>query len=190
MVEMNTTSRNWAKLAIALLFFFGGMGFNAHSATPVVGGKAPAFTLKTVAGEAVSLPELLTKGKVVVVVLRGWPGYQCPVCTKQVAELLSRKEAFEKAGAKVLLVYPGPAEGLKQHAADFQGPKAYPDNFLLLLDPDYTFTDAYGIRWSASGETAYPSTFVLAQDGRVLFAEIIKSHGGRVPADRVLPFLN
>lgn len=47
------------------------------------------------------------KGPVVLVVLRGFPGYQCSFCNCQVEEFTSHASEF--AGASVLMVYPGPA---------------------------------------------------------------------------------
>ena len=61
-----------------------------------------------------------------------------------------------------------------------------PVAFQLLLDPDYAYTNAYGLRWNAPQETAYPSTFVVNKSGIVTFAQTSKAHGDRVPTDTVL----
>lgn len=37
-------------------------------------------------------------GPVVLVVLRGYPGYQCPICTKQLAEFRGKVDEFNKSG--------------------------------------------------------------------------------------------
>ena len=66
---------------------------------------------------------------------------------------------------------------------------AIPAAFRILLDPDYTFTQAYGLRWDAPKETAYPSTFVLDRNGTVTFAQTSRAHGDRVPTDVVLKAL-
>ena len=65
----------------------------------------------------------------VLVVLRGWPGYQCPLCTKQVGELIGKADELKKAGAQVLFVYPGPADKLKEKADEFVKGKDYPAHF-------------------------------------------------------------
>ena len=114
-----------------------------------------------------------------LVVLRGYPGYQCPVCTAQVGRLISNAPQFAEAKATVILVYPGPADSLKKRADEFVKGKALPKSFTLLLDPDYTFTKQYGLRWDAPNETAYPSTFVLDPKRKVTFAKISRSHGDR-----------
>jgi thioredoxin-dependent peroxiredoxin len=122
----------------------------------------------------------------VLVVLRGFPGYQCPICTEQVAELRKHAADFARAGANVLLIYPGAASRLDEHAKEFLKDKALPAPFTLVTDPDYTFVRQQGLRWDEKGETAYPSSFVLDGDRKVYFAKISKSHGDRASADELV----
>ena len=156
---------------------------------PGVGDKAPDFSLPSLAGESVRLSETTENGPVVLVVLRGYPGYQCPVCNRQVQEFLRSALGFSEARAQVLLVYPGPDEDLVSRAREFASDKQFPQNFRLLLDPGYTFTNLYGLRWDAPRETAYPSTFLIDRDGAIFFARISDSHGGRTTAAEVLDAL-
>ena len=157
--------------------------------TPTVGDRAPDFELTSLSGAQVRLSGTLQKGPVVLVMLRGYPGYQCPICTAQVGQMLNKTKQLQNAGANVLLVYPGPADGLKARAAEFVQGKDIPANFNLLLDPDYKFTNLYGLRWDAPRETAYPATFVLDKNGNVLFAKVSQSHGDRAKIDDVLAAL-
>lgn len=83
------------------------------------------------------------------------------------------------------MVYPGPATELKARAGEFLRGKSLPENFELLLDPDYAFTKAYGLRWDAPNETASPSTFVLGKDRTVHFAKVSRTHGGRAGASEI-----
>ena len=159
-----------------------------RAATPKVGDTAPEFTLNTLDGKAITLKDQIAKQRVVLVVLRGWPGYQCPICTRQVGDFMAKADEF-KGKATVLMVYPGPAEKLKEHAEEFLKNKSWPKDFIFVTDPDYTFTKAYGLRWDAPGETAYPSTFVVDQSGKVRFAKVSKSHGGRSTAEEVVKVL-
>jgi peroxiredoxin len=126
---------------------------------------------------------------VVLVELRGWPGYQCPFCTRQFGEYMAKAKDVEASGAHVLFVYPGPADGLKAHADEFTKMTPLPATYRVLLDPDYTFTQSYGLRWDAPKETSYPSTFVLDRSGVVIFARTSHSHGDRVPVADVLTAL-
>ncbi|MEO1525657.1 MAG: peroxiredoxin family protein [Planctomycetota bacterium] len=153
------------------------------------GDEAKDFALQAVAGELngdVKLSELKGSGPIVLVVLRGFPGYQCPICSRQVGALVAKADEFKKQNAKVLMVYPGPGSGLEGKAKQFLRGGKLPAPFTLLLDPDYEFTNAYGLRWKAPRETAYPSTFVLDGKGTVTFAKVSKTHGGRTRPDEVL----
>ena len=160
----------------------------AAATIPAVGGKAPDFTLATLGGEPVRLDALTAEGPVVLVVLRGWPGYQCPLCTRQVQEFIAARADFAAAGARVLFVYPGPAKGLQAHAEDFKAMRGdeWPADYRFALDPGYRFTDAYGLRWDAPNETAYPSTFILDGSGVVRFAKVSRTHGDRSEAATVV----
>jgi thioredoxin-dependent peroxiredoxin len=153
---------------------------------PKAGDLAPNFTLETLAGHTVDLKSLVQERPVVLVVLRGWPGYQCPLCARQVQDYVASAAAFEQHKATVVMVYPGPAPQLIEHATEFLQEKSWPGNFILVLDPDYSFTNAYGLRWDAKKETAYPSTFILERGGRIGFAHVSQSHGNRLSAARAL----
>ena len=124
--------------------------------TPRMGYKAPDFTLNALDGTPVSLSKLLAKSSVVLVVLRGYPGYQCPNCTAQVGELISRADEFAAANAEVVLVYPGAAAKLAEHAGEFLKSGKLPARFTLLLDPDYKFTDAYNLRLGRAERNGLP----------------------------------
>ncbi|MEX0726419.1 MAG: peroxiredoxin-like family protein [Planctomycetaceae bacterium] len=163
---------------------------NAHSSADEqslkVGDTAPGFELPSLAGETVQLSDLVEEGRVVLVVLRGFPGYQCPLCNKQVSDFLQQSKKFNQQGTQVVFVYPGPSTSLSDRAQEFQGKKKLPDGFHLLIDPDYEFTNAYGLRWNAVRETAYPSTFVIEKDQTISFAKISNSHAGRTSAKEML----
>jgi peroxiredoxin len=116
----------------------------AAAAPPTVGDKAPDFKLSTPEGKSVQLSEVTAKGPVVLVVLRGYPGYQCPYCNRQVQDFIQKSQSFAQAGAHVVLVYPGPPQDLGAKANEFLADKKLPENFALVLDPGYEFTNAYG----------------------------------------------
>jgi len=134
----------------------------AAAAPPLVGQKAPDFALSTPEGKSVRLSEAVSKSPVVLVVLRGYPGYQCPYCNRQVQDFIQKAQGFADADKKL------------------------PANFDLVLDPGYEFTNLYGLRWDAAQETAYPSTFLIDRQGVVFFSKIVKEHGGRTTATEIL----
>jgi peroxiredoxin len=153
---------------------------------PEKGDLVPPVTWQSLDGKPVELAALVKQGPVVLVVLRGFPGYQCPICNRQVGELLQRADDFRDAGATVVCVYPGPAPGLAARAKEFLDDKTIPDHFRLVLDPDLKFTTEFGLRWDAPRETAYPSTFVIGKNGKVAWSLVSREHGGRSKPDEIL----
>jgi len=157
---------------------------------PKMAEKAPNFKLTTLDDQPVQLSDLTAKSSVVLIVLRGWPGYQCPLCTRQVHEFVTSASDFAGAKARVIMVYPGPAQDLKAHAKDFLNNKDWPKDFVFVTDPAFKMVNAYGLRWDAPHETSYPSTFIIDQKGMVRFVKISHSHGDRTKAADVLEELN
>ena len=153
---------------------------------PAVGDEAKDFELTALSGERVKLSDVAKQGPVALVVLRGFPGYQCPLCSRQVQEFLTKSDEFRSAKTTILFVYPGPADQLKEKAAEFVKGKDYPKHVHFLLDPDYTFTKQYGLRWDARAETAYPSTFVIDSKQKITFAKVSTTHGDRAAVGDVL----
>ena len=176
--DMNTL----ASLVLALVT----MVPMALGATPTVGERPPDFKLSTPEGKVVQLSAVMARGPVVLVVLRGYPGYQCPYCNLQVQDFIANSRRFSELGAHVLLVYPGPPQDLNGKAAEFLVGKQLPADFDLVLDPGYSFTSQYGLRWNAQNETAYPSTFLINKEGVVFFLKIVKEHGARTTASELI----
>ena len=151
------------------------------------GQTAKNFELKTVNGENIRLSEL--EAPVVLIVLRGFPGYQCPICSRQVGSFISVAEKLAELNASVLFVYPGPSKLLQEKAKEFSEDFQLPGNFYFALDPDYTMINMYGLRWDKTRETAYPSTFVRDSKRRILFSRISQSHGGRTNPEEIIEVL-
>jgi thioredoxin-dependent peroxiredoxin len=162
----------------------------AFAGTPAVGDKAPDFTLSTPTGKAFRMSLVQGGHDLVLVVLRGFPGYQCPYCTRQVHDFVEHASGFAAKNTTVLLVYPGPPADLDQRAKEFLANQAeLPPNVVLVTDPDYTVTNLYGLRWDAPHETAYPSTFILDNKGMIVFEKTSHTHGDRISAQDALDHL-
>lgn len=156
---------------------------------PQVGSVFKNFKLPGMGRDPVELGKLVKQGPVVVIVLRGFPGYQCPLCSRQLASFVEHAKEFERRKATVVLIYPGPEGELKKRAREFLGDGKLPAPFVMAIDPGYKFTTRYNLRWDAPGETAYPSTFVLDGDRKVKFRKVSHAHGNRAEADEVLAAL-
>jgi peroxiredoxin Q/BCP len=126
------------------------------------GDPAPDFTLRSEAGETITLSSL--RGRPVV--LYFYPKDDTPGCTAQACGIRDAYDDFERAGAVVLGVSP---DDERSHAK-FKAKYGLP--FTLLADPDHAVAEQYGV-W---GEKKYMgrtylgvkrSTFVLDPDGIV-----------------------
>jgi peroxiredoxin Q/BCP len=126
------------------------------------GDQAPDFTLRSDAGDEVTLSSL--RGKQVV--LYFYPKDDTPGCTTQACGIRDAYGEFERAGAVVLGVSPD-SEG-----SHVKFKEKYGLPFTLLADEGHEVADAYGV-W---GEKKYlgrtymgvdRSTFVIAEDGTV-----------------------
>ena len=185
-VLLRAKSASSKRLFLALLL---GCAPLLSAQQPQVGAKAPDFTLATPENKIVHLSEMLAKGQVALVVLRGYPGYQCPYCNRQVQDLIENSLKFSALGVQIVAVYPGPLRDLGNKANEFLAGKTLPPNFTLVLDPGYEFTNLYGLRWDADHETALPSTFLITQQGVVFFSKVVKGHGGRASSAEILDAL-
>lgn len=152
-----------------------------------VGDRAIEFDLPVVGGEEyLSLREQYKQGPVVVVVLRGYPGYQCLLCSRQVASLSNRAATLGKHAQRVILVYPGAASMLEQHAEQFMGARSLPEPLVIVRDEGMEMVAQWGLRWDAINETAYPATFVIDRNGRVRWSKVSQSHAGRSTVEEIL----
>ena len=176
---------------LALFLALSPLALLAQGTPPAVGAAAPDFTLATPAGQSVRLADETHKGATVLVVLRGYPGYQCPFCVKQVHDFAEHSADFAAKHVEVVMVYPGPPADLDAHAKEFLAKQQaeLPANIHLVTDPDYKVTNLYGLRWDAPHETAYPSTFILDRKGAITFEKISHAHGDRTTAEDILKLL-
>lgn len=176
-------------IILILLVLIWGQAFTQNFSNVAVGEKAADFKLQTIRGNEVQLDEMIKDHYVILVVLRGWPGYQCPMCTKQVGNLISDADIIAELRAVVIMVYPEPSEQLQEHAKEFSEDFKFPDNYYFTLDPDYSMINKYGLRWDAPKETAYPSTFVINKKGEIVFSKVSTTHGGRATNEEIFESL-
>ncbi|HTW49678.1 MAG TPA: peroxiredoxin-like family protein [Acidobacteriaceae bacterium] len=149
-----------------------------------VGATAPEFALADITGRLVRSTDLIALGPLVVSFFRGrW----CPYCVTELEAWRDLYPALRERGALVVGISPQ-----TQRQSDFTASQhAVP--FPLLADPGCAVAEKFGLVWTApaylqkyyrsillnipfvNGEESWrlplPATFVLGQDGTVLFAE-------------------
>lgn len=180
---------------IFILYFVSPIHAEKIKAGPEEGSKIGEITGTTINGADFKLSKLVAKGSVVIVMLRGFPGYQCPVCSTQVAGYIAKAEEFEKQrNTPVVFIYPGKVNNLKMRAKEFTAPLEekvdLPSNLIFLLDQDFKITNQLNLRWDKPEETAYPAAFVIDHDGYIQYAKVSDNHGDRATADEILDFLD
>jgi peroxiredoxin len=134
------------------------------------------LVLKAPDGKSVDLKQYRGKKNLVLVIMRGYPGFVCPNCSAQTSRLVSNYEEFVKRNTEIVVVYPGPAEHLQEYINVSRAQAGnLPVPFPILLDEKFAAVDRLGIR----GDLAKPSTYILDKEGQVRFAYV-----GATTADR------
>lgn len=154
---------------------------------PDVGDRAIDFELPRADGQGyLSLRDQYKQGPIVLIVLRGFPGYQCPICTQQVSSLANRSKALADQTHRVILVYPGEGDTLEKRARQFMGSRRFPDPLVMVRDDEMRMVDQWGLRWRASRETAYPATYIIDSSGEIRWKTVSRSHAGRSSVEDIL----
>ena len=187
---------NYIILSLALITIFGASVYAEKiNKGPKEGEKIENILGVTMNGVEFQLSKHIEKGSVVLVMLRGFPGYQCPVCSTQVAGYIAKAEEFKnQKNTPVVFIYPGKVNNLDKKAKEFTAPLEekvdLPANLIFVIDNDYKITNQLGLRWEAPDETAYPAAFVIDHKGYVQYAKVSDNHHGRATADEILEFLD
>ena len=154
---------------------------------PGIGQRAPDFELPLVGQKKfLDLRDECRDGPVVVIVLRGYPGYQCPICKSQFNAVVNRAKALSSESNCVVLVYPGNADQLQKNSKRFLGSRRLPDPIRVVRDDDMQMVKEWGIRWEAPNQTAYPATFVVDQNGRIAWKKVSSTSAGRSTVEEIL----
>lgn len=142
------------------------------------GKPAPDFQLQDQHGETVTLASL--KGSPVV--LYFYPKDDTSGCTKEACAFRDAREAYAKAGAKVVGVSPDDVKSHQKFATKYELP------FTLLADPEKAACEAYGV-WKEKSMYGKKfmgverTTFVIDGKGivRKIFAKVkVDGHAAAV----------
>jgi peroxiredoxin Q/BCP len=130
---------------------------------PIIGKKAPAFSLKTDQGETVKLSDFIGKN----VVLYFYPKDDTPGCTKEACDFRDNLKSFKKTDTVILGVS---GDSVEKHTR-FKDKYSLP--FTLLSDPDFKVCKAYDVykQKSMYGKKYYGierSTFLIDAKGKLV----------------------
>lgn len=135
-------------------------------AHPLLGRRAPDFSLSDTDGNPVSLSEKLKSGPVVLVF---YYGYHCNHCVSQLFALNKDIEKFRELGATVLSISADPSDQTRERFKQY-GAFGFP----VLSDPSNAVAAKYGtytpsVKPGEDGDLLH-GTFVIDCEGRVLWA--------------------
>jgi peroxiredoxin len=117
-----------------------------------------------------------------VVVLRGFSGQVCLYCAAQTAALCNRIADIRKAGAEVVVVYPGPAEAVPTFIQAVGNLRKEPPPIPVALDVGLLLVRSLDIEDSL----ARPTSLVLDRSGKVRYAYVGKTIADRPSVDDLL----
>ncbi|MEE6131730.1 AhpC/TSA family protein [Bacillus sp. 1780r2a1] len=167
-----------------------------------VGNQAPDFTLLDATGQKVSFKNLLQKGPVIVTFYRGgW----CPYCNLELKAYQRELTAIKEAGGELVAISPElPDSSLstkEKNELEFivlsdEGNKVAEEFNLVFKMPDYLIDlykesglDVSGHNGNNDWELPKPATFVVDQQGRVVFADVDSDYTKRTEPSKVIDVL-
>jgi antitoxin component YwqK of YwqJK toxin-antitoxin module/peroxiredoxin len=148
----------------------------------LVGKPLPQTRFLASDGSILDLSSYVGNKPVVVVVLRGFAGQVCLYCASQTAALSNRIDEFHKAGAEVVILYPGAAESVPTFIKAVQSLRKDPPPLSIGLDVSLLLVRALGVEDNLSR----PSSLILDKQGVVRYAYVGRSIVDRPSADDLL----
>ncbi len=147
--------KRWTIGLLFMALVFTGPGCAQAQESPLVGKKAPDFSLERLAGGSASLSGLISGKKAIVFFFAIW----CPHCREQLKALARKDQELATQSIEIVLVDIGePAPKVARFM------KAQGIDRDVLLDTGSFVAEAYGVM-------GVPALFFIGSDGKVLYSE-------------------
>lgn len=154
------------------------------------GKRLPKINLEDYDGNKLTSDDWKGEKRLVIFYRGNW----CPICTAQVKELTDFKTKFDELGVKITLISPQSHQKSKNHA------KHVGMNFDFLVDVDNRAAKALGILHESGLPAGFqvlgyetdvpkPTTFVLDENGKVVFADLTTNYRVRTRPEDILKAL-
>ncbi|MBI1286794.1 MAG: redoxin domain-containing protein [Flavobacteriales bacterium] len=142
-----------------------------------VGKRLPKIELEDYDGRRLSSDDWVGDKRLVIFYRGNW----CPICTAQVNELRNFEKQFNELGLKITLISPQSHEKSRRHAQKVGA------DYDFLVDVDNAAARTLGILHTDGLPKGYevlgyesnvpkPTTFVLDEKGKVVFADLTKNY--------------
>lgn len=195
------------KYSISLFLLLLGLNLQAQDFPAVedvnglaLGSKVENFSALSQEGETFELKEALKEGPVVVVFYRGqW----CPYCNRHLSALNENLQAINMKGAQLVAISPERQEMLMKSVEKTGA------SFSLLTDKDFKIAEAFELAFLPSSATRFkynsvlgadldeaqtddserlpvPATYIIGQDGTVLWRHFYRDYSQRASPEEIL----
>jgi len=195
------------KYSISLFILILGLNLQAQDFPAVddvkgiaVGSQVGDFTALSQNGEEFNLKTALKEGPVVVVFYRGqW----CPYCNRHLSTLEENLQAINKKGARVVAVSPEKQEMLMKSAEKTGA------SFSLVTDEGFKIAETFNLAFLPASGTRLkyntilgadledaqtdnserlpvPATYIIGQDGRVVWRHFDRDYSKRASPEEIL----
>ncbi len=144
-----------AGFLVAALVMLGHGGALAQEQSPLVGRKAPDFTLERVNGTSASLSQVIKDKKAIVFFFATW----CPHCREQLKAIAGRKADIDRLGVVIVLVNVGES---KDTAVKFLKERGI--TYDTFLDVNSFVSEVYQV-------AGIPTLVFIGADGKVRYVE-------------------
>jgi peroxiredoxin len=152
-----------------------------------LGKKLPNIPLQDYEGKSLNSDDWIGEKRLVIFYRGNW----CPICTAQVNELRKFDKQFKELGLKVTLISPQSHEKSRRHA------KKVGMDYDFLVDADNEAAKKLGILHTSGvpkgfevlgfdSDVPKPTTFVLDEKGKVVFADLTTNYRVRPRPEDIL----
>ncbi len=159
----------------------------ASNSNEIVGTKFPLAQFVNSNGEIIHLRESLPNKKILLVILRGFAGSVCLVCSSQTIALSKNIDKFREKNTEVVLVYPGKMEAIPHFIASVQSMEEDTElPFPILLDVSLGLVNSFKI----SGSLAKPTSILIDENDIIRYAYVGKHPGDRPTIENLLQIID
>ena len=148
---------------------------------PLVGDKAPDFTLESDHGEKVTLSQLCKSSPVLLVF---YPWDFTPVCTTQLCDYRDSLDRFSAFGLRVVGVSSNSTDSHRKFVKRYEFP------FILLSDPGRRVAKRFGCSSKMMLGMVSRAVFIIGKDMNMLYRHVESTIVSRRTAEELISVLN
>lgn len=173
------------QLSLILLVGFIGLATTSWAEVPRIHSPAPDFTLPDISGKKVNLSNFKDKKNVILTFYRGWVGYWCSNCKRQLVQLMKDYDKLTKYDAELVLISPSDEKKTKEFLNILEKESSSKVSFPVLIDSGHKVVELYKV----TGNKAIPSVFIIDKKGTLRFKYIGQDVSDRPTTEHLIEIL-